>query len=109
MPIYALGAIEPRIHPEAFVHPDAVIIGDVQIGARSSVWPCAVLRGDEKRRAAKAVEVYMGPRRAIPSTAVYGRLIISIRPVQTPSWVFFPWAPFPCAARRCRAWRPGGD
>ena len=46
MPIYALGEKVPNIHPEAFVHPDAVIIGDVTIGAMSSVWPCAVLRGD---------------------------------------------------------------
>lgn len=46
MPIYALGDKVPNIHPEAFVHPDAVIIGDVTIGAQSSVWPCAVLRGD---------------------------------------------------------------
>lgn len=46
MPIYALGDLEPRIHPEAFVHPEAVIIGDVVIGALSSIWPCAVLRGD---------------------------------------------------------------
>jgi carbonic anhydrase/acetyltransferase-like protein (isoleucine patch superfamily) len=47
VPIYALGDNEPTIHPEAFVHPDAVIIGDVRIGARSSIWPGAVLRGDE--------------------------------------------------------------
>ncbi|MEI8241038.1 MAG: gamma carbonic anhydrase family protein [Actinomycetota bacterium] len=47
MPIYALGDSEPTIHPDAFVHPDAVIIGDVRIGPRSSVWPGAVLRGDE--------------------------------------------------------------
>jgi carbonic anhydrase/acetyltransferase-like protein (isoleucine patch superfamily) len=47
MPIYALGDIEPRIHPSAFVHPDAVLIGNVEIGAESSVWPTAVLRGDE--------------------------------------------------------------
>ena len=46
MPIYALGDLEPDIHPSAFVHPDAVIIGDVRLGARSSVWPGAVLRGD---------------------------------------------------------------
>ncbi|MBA2497244.1 MAG: gamma carbonic anhydrase family protein [Acidimicrobiia bacterium] len=46
MPIYALGDSEPRIHPSAFVHPDAVVIGDVEIGARASVWPGAVLRGD---------------------------------------------------------------
>ncbi len=46
MPTYALGDVAPRIHPEAFVHPDAVVIGDVEVGARSSVWPSAVLRGD---------------------------------------------------------------
>ncbi len=46
MPIYALGEIEPRIHPEAFVHPEAVIIGNVEIGRLSSIWPGAVLRGD---------------------------------------------------------------
>lgn len=47
MPIYALGEIAPRIHPEAFIHPEAVIIGAVTIGAGSSVWPGAVLRGDD--------------------------------------------------------------
>lgn len=47
MPIYALGSQEPTIDETAFVHPDAVIIGSVTIGARSSVWPGAVLRGDE--------------------------------------------------------------
>jgi carbonic anhydrase/acetyltransferase-like protein (isoleucine patch superfamily) len=46
MPIYALGDRTPTIHPDAFVHPDAVIIGDVRIGAESSIWPGAVLRGD---------------------------------------------------------------
>ncbi len=46
MPIYALGDVEPQIHDTAFVHPDAVVIGDVRIGAGSSIWPCAVLRGD---------------------------------------------------------------
>ena len=46
MPIYALGDLEPDIHPDAFVHPDAVVIGRVTIGAQSSVWPTAVIRGD---------------------------------------------------------------
>jgi carbonic anhydrase/acetyltransferase-like protein (isoleucine patch superfamily) len=46
MPIYALGDLEPQIDPSAFVHPDAVVIGDVRIGAESSVWPGVVLRGD---------------------------------------------------------------
>ncbi len=46
MPIYELNGVAPKIDPEAYVHPDAVVIGDVVIGAESSVWPQAVLRGD---------------------------------------------------------------
>jgi carbonic anhydrase/acetyltransferase-like protein (isoleucine patch superfamily) len=46
MPVYALGELQPRIDPTAFVHPDAVVIGDVRIGAHASIWPTAVLRGD---------------------------------------------------------------
>lgn len=46
MAIYALGDRSPSIDPSAFVHPQAVIIGAVTIGAQSSVWPGAVLRGD---------------------------------------------------------------
>ena len=49
MPVYALGDSEPDIHPDAYVHPDAVVIGNVTIGAESSVWPTAVLRGDDGR------------------------------------------------------------
>jgi carbonic anhydrase/acetyltransferase-like protein (isoleucine patch superfamily) len=47
MAIYALGEAVPDIHPSAYVHPDAVVIGNVRIGAESSIWPCAVLRGDD--------------------------------------------------------------
>ena len=46
MTLYAIGDREPTIDPAAFVHPDAVIIGDVTIGPESTVWPGAVLRGD---------------------------------------------------------------
>ena len=46
MPIYAVGDREPMIDPSAFVHPDAVVIGQVVIGPYASVWPSAVLRGD---------------------------------------------------------------
>ena len=49
MAIYALGDQIPDIHPSAFVHPDAVIIGSVTVGAESSIWPGAVLRGDDGR------------------------------------------------------------
>ncbi len=47
MAIYALGGDEPKIHPTAFVHPQATVIGKVEIGAGSSIWPSAVLRGDD--------------------------------------------------------------
>ena len=46
MPIYALGELVPDIDPSAFVHPDAVVIGNVRIGPESSIWPGAVLRAD---------------------------------------------------------------
>ena len=46
MPVYALDDLVPVIDPDAYVHPDAVIIGNVQLGPGASVWPGAVLRGD---------------------------------------------------------------
>jgi carbonic anhydrase/acetyltransferase-like protein (isoleucine patch superfamily) len=46
VPVYALGELVPTIHPDAYVHPDATVIGQVVIGAGSTVWPGAVLRGD---------------------------------------------------------------
>ena len=46
MPIYALDGQEPVIHPDAWVHPDATLIGNVHLAAFASVWPQAVLRGD---------------------------------------------------------------
>jgi carbonic anhydrase/acetyltransferase-like protein (isoleucine patch superfamily) len=47
LPVYALGEDSPDIHPTAYVHPDAVVIGRVHIGAESTIWPTAVLRGDD--------------------------------------------------------------
>jgi carbonic anhydrase/acetyltransferase-like protein (isoleucine patch superfamily) len=46
MAIYQLGDLVPAIDPEAYVHPEAVVIGNVALGPESSVWPHAVLRGD---------------------------------------------------------------
>ena len=46
MPVYALDDMVPAIDPEAYVHPDAVVIGAVELAAGASVWPTAVLRGD---------------------------------------------------------------
>lgn len=47
MALYALGDQVPVIDPTAYVHPDAIVIGSVTIGAESSIWPGAVLRGDD--------------------------------------------------------------
>jgi phenylacetic acid degradation protein len=44
--VYAINGITPVIDPTAFVHPSAVLIGDVIIGAGCYVGPCASLRGD---------------------------------------------------------------
>jgi carbonic anhydrase/acetyltransferase-like protein (isoleucine patch superfamily) len=44
--IHDLDGHKPQIHPDAFVHPDATVIGQAIIGARSSIWPTTVLRAD---------------------------------------------------------------
>ena len=61
--IYALGDLEPTISSDAFVHPDATIIGSVTIGAQSSVWPGAVLRGD-------GGDIKIGERTSVQDNAV---------------------------------------
>jgi carbonic anhydrase/acetyltransferase-like protein (isoleucine patch superfamily) len=63
VPLYALGDLEPRIDPEAFVHPEATIIGNVEIGARATIWPQAVLRGDQSR-------IVVGARTSVQDGAV---------------------------------------
>ena len=47
MPIYALGDRIPEIDADAYVHPDATLIGSVIIGPESSVWANAVIRADD--------------------------------------------------------------
>ncbi len=44
--VYAIDGVIPVVDPTAFVHPSAVLIGDVIIGPGCYVGPCAVLRGD---------------------------------------------------------------
>ena len=44
--VYAIDGIVPVVHPSAFVHPTAVLIGDVIVGPRCYVGPVASLRGD---------------------------------------------------------------
>jgi carbonic anhydrase/acetyltransferase-like protein (isoleucine patch superfamily) len=38
--------ILPKIHPSAFIAPGAVLIGDIEIGAQSSIWFGCIIRGD---------------------------------------------------------------
>lgn len=49
MPVYAIDGVVPVVQRGAFVHPTAVLIGDVRIGAGCYIGPCAVLRGDYGR------------------------------------------------------------
>ncbi|WP_432993647.1 hypothetical protein [Dactylosporangium sp. CA-233914] len=46
MPSYSIEGVIPVVHPEAYVHPTAVLIGDVHVGAGCYVGPLASLRGD---------------------------------------------------------------
>jgi carbonic anhydrase/acetyltransferase-like protein (isoleucine patch superfamily) len=63
MPIYALGDLEPRIDPDAFVHPEATIVGNVEIGPQATIWPQTVLRGDQSR-------IVVGARTSVQDGAV---------------------------------------
>jgi len=63
MAIYQLGDLVPRIHPDAYIHPEAVVIGDVEIGEHASVWPSAVLRGDYGA-------IVIGPRTSVQDGTV---------------------------------------
>lgn len=53
----------PRVDPSAFVAPSAVLIGDVEVGAESSIWFGAVLRGDNG-------PIRIGARTSIQDNAV---------------------------------------
>jgi carbonic anhydrase/acetyltransferase-like protein (isoleucine patch superfamily) len=63
MAVYALGDRVPQIHPSAYVHPLAVLIGDVVLGPESSVWPHAVIRADDNR-------ISIGARTSVQDNAV---------------------------------------
>src|SRR5690349_16187301 len=54
MPCYAIDGLTPVIDPTAFVHPTAVLIGDVIVGPGCYIGPCASLRGDFGRIVMKA-------------------------------------------------------
>ena len=44
--VYEIDGLRPVVHPSAYVHPTAVLIGDVIVGPRCYVGPLASLRGD---------------------------------------------------------------
>jgi carbonic anhydrase/acetyltransferase-like protein (isoleucine patch superfamily) len=46
MTLYALNDERPRIHPDAYIHPLAVLIGEVRVGPYSSIWPGVIIRAD---------------------------------------------------------------
>src|SRR3954468_9757364 len=62
VPVYALGDRVPVIDPSAFVHPDAVVIGDAPIDSEATGWPGAVLRGDYG-------SIFLGARPSVPDAA----------------------------------------
>lgn len=63
MAIYALGQQVPDIATDAYIAPGAVIIGSVTIGSESTVWPGAVLRGDDG-------EIHVGARTSIQDGSI---------------------------------------
>jgi len=44
--VYSIDGLVPVVHPSAFVHESAVLVGDVIVAARAYIGPCACLRGD---------------------------------------------------------------
>ncbi|MCA3130394.1 MAG: phenylacetic acid degradation protein PaaY [Betaproteobacteria bacterium] len=46
MPCYEIDGLRPVVHPEAWIHPTAVLIGDVLVGPGCYVGPVCSLRGD---------------------------------------------------------------
>ncbi len=44
--VYSIDGVVPVVHPSAYVHPSAVLIGDVIVGPGVYIGPCASLRGD---------------------------------------------------------------
>ncbi len=47
MALYRLGNATPQVPASAYVAPGATVIGRVTLGERASVWPGAVIRGDD--------------------------------------------------------------
>ena len=54
-PVLPFEGTAPRIHPTAWVAPNAIVVGDVELGEEASVWYGCVLRGD-------SAPIRVGPR-----------------------------------------------
>lgn len=63
--ILPYAGIHPRIHPTAFVAPNATVIGNVVVEAEASIWFGAVLRGDEPEH-----EIRIGARTSVQDNVV---------------------------------------
>jgi carbonic anhydrase/acetyltransferase-like protein (isoleucine patch superfamily) len=63
MPEFEFEGKRPRVHPDAWVAPTAVLIGDVEVGAGATIWFGAVIRGDES-------SITIGPGTNIQDNAV---------------------------------------
>lgn len=63
MPLYRLGDLEPQLEPTAWVAPSADLIGDVRLGAATSIWFGAVIRADN-------TEIAIGERSNIQDGAI---------------------------------------
>ena len=61
--IRSFGSKSPVVHPSAFVDPCALVIGDVEVGADSSIWPMVTARGDMHR-------IRIGERTSIQDNSV---------------------------------------
>lgn len=46
MPLFRLGPLQPNVHPDAWIAPNAIVCADVRIGANATVWWNTVIRGD---------------------------------------------------------------
>lgn len=63
---------KPKVHPEAFVAPNATLIGDVEVGPQSSIWFGAVLRADWNR-------IRIGARTSVQDNCVmHGSMLMGI-------------------------------
>lgn len=63
--ILPFAGIHPRIHPSAFVAPNATVIGNVTVEEEASIWFGAVIRGDEPE-----FEIRVGARTSIQDNCV---------------------------------------